>query len=216
MFFADRFEAGRLLAAQLVEYAGDRDAIVLALPRGGVPVGFEISAALHLPLDILVVRKLGVPGQPELALGAIASGGLRVLNQDVVEAFSLSPECIESIAAREEVELERREHEYRGPRPALDPQGCTVIVADDGLATGSSMRAAVQALRLRRPARIIAALPVGSPEACAALSLDVDRLVCLNCPERFQAVGQWFERFDQVADGDVQELLRRSATPLPV
>lgn len=216
MFFADRFEAGRLLAAPLGEYAGDCGAIVLALPRGGVPVGFEIATALRLPLDILVVRKLGVPGQPELALGAIASGGLRVLNQDVVEAFRLSPESIERIAAKEEVELERREREYRGLRPALDPQGRIVIVADDGLATGSSMRAAAQALRLRRPAKIIAALPVGSPEACAALSLDVDSLVCLNCPERFQAVGQWYERFDQIADSDVQQLLRRSAAPLPV
>jgi putative phosphoribosyl transferase len=216
MFFADRFEAGRLLAALLGEYAGDREAIVLALPRGGVPVGFEIAAALRLPLDVLVVRKLGVPGQPELALGAIASGGIRFINQDVVEAFYLSSESIERIAAAEEAELERREREYRGSRLALDPKGRTVILADDGLATGSSMRAAAQALRLRRPAKIIAALPVGSPEACAALSLEVDSLVCLNCPDRFQAVGQWYERFDQVADTDVQQLLRRSADLLPV
>jgi putative phosphoribosyl transferase len=216
MFFADRFEAGRLLAALLGEYAGDREAIVLALPRGGVPVGFEIAAALRLPLDVLVVRKLGVPGQPELALGAIASGGIRFINQDVVEAFCLSSESIERIAAAEEAELERREREYRGSRLALDPKGRTVILADDGLATGSSMRAAAQALRLRRPAKIIAALPVGSPEACAALSLEVDSLVCLNCPDRFQAVGQWYERFDQVADTDVQQLLRRSADLLPV
>jgi len=216
MFFADRFEAGRLLAALLGEYADDREAIVLALPRGGVPVGFEIAAALRLALDVLVVRKLGVPGQPELALGAIASGGIRVINQDVVEAFSLSPESIERIAAAEEAELERREREYRGSRLALDPKGRTVILADDGLATGSSMRAAAQALRLRRPAKIIAALPVGSPEACAALSLDVDSFVCLNRPDRFQAVGQWYERFDQVADTDVQQLLRRSADLLPV
>lgn len=216
MFFADRFEAGRLLAAQLGQYAGDHEAIVLALPRGGVPVGFEIAAALRLPLDILVVRKLGVPGQPELALGAIASGGIRVINQDVVEAFSLSPESIERISAAEEVELQRREREYRGQRPALDPRGRTVILADDGLATGSSMRAAAQALRLRRPAKIIAALPVGSPEACAALALDVDSFVCLNRPDRFQAVGQWYERFDQIADTDVQQLLRRSADLLPV
>ena len=216
MFFADRFEAGRLLAALLGEYADDRETIVLALPRGGVPVGFEIAAALRLALDVLVVRKLGVPGQPELALGAIASGGIRVINQDVVEAFSLSPESIERIAATEEAELERREREYRGSRLALDPKGRTVILADDGLATGSSMRATAQALRLRRPAKIIAALPVGSPEACAALSLDVESFVCLNCPDRFQAVGQWYERFDQVADTDVQQLLRRSADLLPV
>lgn len=205
-----------MLAAQLGEYAGDRDAVVLALPRGGVPVGFEISNALHLPLDILVVRKLGVPGQPELALGAIASGGLRALNQDVVNAFSLSPQAIENIAAREEVELERRERKYRGGRAALDLSGRTIILADDGLATGSSMRAAAQTLRLRRPAMIVAALPVGSPETCAALALDVDRLVCLNQPERFQAVGQWYEKFDQIDDTQVQDLLRRAATPLSV
>jgi putative phosphoribosyl transferase len=216
MFFADRFEAGRLLAAQLGEYASHRDAVVLALPRGGVPVGFEISNALHLPLDILVVRKLGVPGQPELALGAIASGGLRALNQDVVNAFSLSPQAIENIAAKEEVELERRERKYRGDRPALDLRGRTIILADDGLATGSSMRAAAKTLRLRRPAMIVAALPVGSPETCAVLALDVDRLVCLNQPERFQAVGQWYEKFDQIDDSQVQDLLRRAATPLSV
>lgn len=216
MFFADRFEAGRLLAAQLAEYAGDREVIVLALPRGGVPVGYEISRALGLPLDILVVRKLGVPGQPELALGAIASGGLRVLNQDVVEAFPLSPGAIESIAEREGMEVERREQQYRGHRPMLDPEGRTVILTDDGAATGSSMRAAAQTLRLRRPAKIIAALPVGSPETCAALELEVDSLICLNRPERFQAVGQWYERFDQIDDKSVQKLLRNSTAPLTV
>jgi predicted phosphoribosyltransferase len=215
MFFADRFEAGRLLAAQLGEYAGDSEAIVLALPRGGVPVGFEIAKALRLPLDILVVRKLGAPGQSELALGAIASGGLRVLNQDVVQAFAISPSAVEEIAAREEAEIVRREHEYRGDRPPLDLEGRIILLADDGLATGSSMRAAVQTLRLGRPAMIVAALPVGSPETCASLAPEVDRLVCLNQPERFQAVGQWYERFDQVSDREVQDLLRRSSAPQP-
>ena len=206
--FADRFEAGRLLAARLSEFARS-NAIVLALPRGGVPVAFEIASQLHLPLDVFLVRKLGVPGQPELALGAIASGGLRVLNQDVVREFSLSPQAIEAVAAREQVELERREREYRRNRPALDITGRAAILVDDGLATGSSMRAAARALRLRQPSEIVAAVPVAAPEVCAAVALEVDRMVCLEQPERLMAVGQWYRNFNQVTDEEVYRLLAR-------
>ncbi len=208
--FADRFEAGRLLAARLSEFARS-NAIVLALPRGGVPVAFEIASQLHLPLDVFLVRKLGVPGQPELAMGAIASAGLRVLNQDVVREFSLSPQAIEAVAAREQVELERREREYRRNRPALDIAGRAAILVDDGLATGSSMRAAARALRLRQPGEIIAAIPVAAPEVCAAVALEVDRMVCLEQPERLMAVGQWYRNFNQITDEEVYRLLARAS-----
>ena len=206
--FTDRFEAGRLLAARLVEFAL-RDAVVLALPRGGVPAGFEIASRLHLPLDVFVVRKLGVPGLPELALGAIASGGLRVLNENVVREFALSPPAIEAIAAREHIELERRERNYRRSRPALDITGRVVILVDDGLATGSSMRAAARALRLRQPSEIVAAIPVAAPDVCAATAREVDRMVCLEQPERLTAVGQWYRNFHQVTDAEVYRLLAR-------
>jgi predicted phosphoribosyltransferase len=208
--FTDRFEAGRLLAARLSEFARS-NAIVLALPRGGVPVAFEIATRLHLPLDVFLVRKLGVPGQSELALGAIASGGLRVLNEDVVREFALSPQAIEAVAAREQVELERREREYRRNRPAFDITGRAAILVDDGLATGSSMRAAARALRLRQPSEIMAAVPVAAPEVCAAVALEVDRMVCLQKPERLMAVGQWYRNFNQVTDEEVYQLLARAS-----
>ncbi len=208
--FAGRFEAGRMLAARLSEFARS-NAIVLALPRGGVPVAFEIASHLHLPLDVFLVRKLGVPGQPELALGAIASGGLRVLNHEVVREFGLTPQAIDAVAAREQIELERRERDYRKNRPALDVTGRPAILVDDGLATGSSMRAAARALRLRQPSQIIAAVPVAAPEVCAAVALEVDRMVCLEQPERLIAVGQWYRNFHQVTDEEVYELLARSS-----
>ncbi len=209
--FNDRFEAGRLLAARLIEFDRRRDAVVLALPRGGVPVGFEIAGNLHLPLDIFVVRKMGVPGQPELAFGAIASGGVRVFNHDVVQEFALPPETIEAVAAREQLELARREREYRPNRPALAIAGHIVILVDDGLATGSSMRAAARALRLRQPSEIVAAIPVAAPEVCAALAAEVDRIICLEQPARLMAVGQWYRNFDQVTDEQVRQLLKHSS-----
>jgi len=211
MFFADRFEAGRLLAALLGEYADDRETIVLALPRGGVPVGFEIAAALRLALDVLVVRKLGVPGQPELALGAIASGGIRVINQDVVEAFSLSPESIERIAATEEAELERRERAYRGDRAPREVGGRSVFLVDDGLATGYTMRAAVAALRQEHPKRIVVAVPVAARSTCEELDKEADAALCLFTPFEFVAVGQWYRNFAQTSDDEVRALLELAA-----
>lgn len=214
MGFHDRFDAGRLLAAALAEFAHKPDALVLALPRGGVPVGFEIATHLHLPLDVFLVRKLGVPSQPELAFGAIASGGLRVLNHDVVKAFTLSQKLIDAVAAREQIELDRRQREYRQNRPAHSPDGKAVILVDDGLATGSSMRAAARALRLQRPSSIVAAIPVAAPETCVSLASEVDRIVCLEQPENFAAVGQWYSRFEQITDAEVGRLLQRAAAEL--
>ena len=207
--FTTGLRQGRLLAARLLEFDRRPDGIVLALPRGGVPVGFEIAARLHLPLDVFVVRKLGVPGQPELAFGAIASGGVRVLNEEIVREFALSPSVIEAVAAREQIELKRREREYRPNRPTLDISGRFAILVDDGLATGSSMRAAAQALRRRQSSEIVAAIPVAAPEVCSAVAADVDRIVCLRRPERLMAVGQWYRDFAQVTDAEVRQLLDR-------
>lgn len=214
MGFHDRFEAGRLLAAALVEFARKPDALVLALPRGGVPVGFEIARHLHLPLDVFLVRKLGVPSQPELAFGAIASGGMRVLNDDVVKAFALSHDLIDAVAARERIELDRRQREYQQNRPAHSLVGKAVILVDDGLATGSSMRAAARALRLQRPSSIVAAIPVAARETFASLASEVDRMVCLEQPENFAAVGQWYARFEQITDAEVSRILDRAAVEL--
>jgi len=213
--FHDRTQAGRLLAAQLTPYAQRDDVLVLALPRGGVPVAYEVARALDAPLDVYVVRKLGVPGQEELALGAIASGGVRVLNPDVVSALRISEAEIDAITAREQAELERRERLYRGDRalPAVSER--TVILVDDGLATGATMRAAVQALRQLRPRRLVVAVPTGAPETCADLEREVDELICLISPEPFYGVGFWYDHFPQTPDTEVTRLLREAASPRP-
>lgn len=210
--FHDRFDAGRRLADALSHYAERRDAIVLALPRGGVPVAYEVARALRLPLDVFLVRKLGLPSHEELAMGAIATGGVRLLNREVVEAFGVTEEDIARVAAQEQVELERRERRYRGDRPAPDVAGRTVLLVDDGLATGASMRAAVMALRAEGPASVVAAVPVSAPEACDALRDIADDVVCAITPEPFHAVGLWYEDFTQTTDEDVHELLERART----
>lgn len=216
MLFQDRFDAGRFLASKLHAYANRSGAVVLALPRGGVPVGFEVAKILNLPLDVFVVRKLGVPGYEELAMGAIASGGIRVVNEDVVEKAGIPEDIIEAVATEEEQELERRERDYREGRPPLNVQGRTVILVDDGLATGSSMRVAVLALRKKRPAQIVVAVPVGAPAACAEFESEVDETICAITPEPFQSVGQWYRDFSQTSDEEVRDLLRRAASfPTP-
>jgi putative phosphoribosyl transferase len=209
--FADRVEAGRLLAEQLRGYAGRPDVIVLALPRGGLPVAYEIATRLGVPLDIFLVRKLGAPGQPELAMGAIATGGARVLNDDVIRYLSVSPEVIDAVAVAEQIELERREQAYRGDRSTPDLQGKQVILVDDGLATGSSMRAAIGAVRTQSPARIVVAVPVAARETCEELKREVEELICLRTPEPFSAVGLWYEDFSQTSDEEVRDLLQRAA-----
>jgi putative phosphoribosyl transferase len=208
--FHDRADAGRALARALSAYANRPDVIVLALPRGGVPVGFEVARALDAPLDVFLVRKLGVPGQEELAMGAIASGHVRVLNATVVRMLKISRETIDAVAAREQRELERREREYRDGRPPVPVAGRTVILVDDGLATGSSMRAAVQALRQKGPQEIVVAVPVAAAETCEALRREVDDVVCAWTPEPFDAVGLWYDDFSQNTDAEVRELLERA------
>jgi len=196
----------------LTKYANRDDVLVLALPRGGVPVAFEVAHALRAPLDVFIVRKLGVPGQDELAMGAIATGGVRVLNEDVVGALGLSAKVIDAVAAREEKELERREHIYRGARTPPEVRERTVILVDDGLATGSTMRAAVAALRKQRPARIVVAVPVAAPETCEEFKTEVDETVCAATPRMFNGVGRWYEDFSQTSDGEVHELLAQART----
>lgn len=211
MLFKNRRTAGRQLADRLMSHAGVDDAVVLALPRGGVPVGYEVASELGLPLDVFVVRKLGVPSQPELAMGAIASGGVRVLNEEVLRQVYVSHEQLEEIAASEGEELRRRENAYRGGRPPIDLAGKTIIVVDDGLATGSSMLAAVRALKRQRVARVIVAVPVGSSTACRALQAEADQVICLKQPEDFRAVGLWYEDFSQTTDHEVRELLEKAS-----
>ena len=208
--FSDRAEAGRELAAALSQYARREDVVVLALPRGGVPVAFEVARELEVPLDVFVVRKLGLPEQPELAMGAIASGGVRVLSDEVVAAAAVPPETIEEVAAREHEELARRESVYRGGRSALRVEGKTVILVDDGLATGSSMRAAVRALREQRPAQIVVAVPIAPPATCEELRGEADQVVCAYTPEPFVAIGAWYEHFPQVSDGEIRDLLAQA------
>lgn len=208
--FRDRVEAGRVLAEELAQYAGRDDVIVLALPRGGVPVAFEVARALHAPLDVFVVRKLGVPGHEELAMGAIASGGVLVIEPEVLEDLAIPQDVLIDVAAREEQERLRREHEYRGDRPEPEVRGRTVIVVDDGLATGSTMRAAVAALRKLQPARIVVAVPVGARATCAEMSEEADDVVCARSPEPFRAVGEWYIEFPQTADAEVRQLLARA------
>jgi predicted phosphoribosyltransferase len=213
--FRDRAEAGRWLAASLASYGNRADVTVLALPRGGVPVAFEIARVLGAPLDVFVVRKLGVPGQEELAMGAIATGGVRVVNQHVVRQLGIPASAIEQVAAIENRELERRERLYRGERPPLPVRGRTVILVDDGLATGSTMMAAIEALRLQGPARIVIAAGVGSPQACAALSGVADACVCALMPPMLDGVGRWYADFSPTTDTEVQELLKRAAQEQP-
>jgi putative phosphoribosyl transferase len=210
MAFRDRREAGRALALDLQQYAGRSDVVVLALPRGGVPVGYEIAQALHLPLDLLVVRKLGVPGQEELAMGAIASGGIRVLHDAVIQLIGLSEAVIEQVAHEEECELLRREQAYRGDRPPLPIEGRMVVLVDDGLATGSTMRAAIAAIRQRRPARVIVAAPVASQETCEELRNEADEVHCTITPTVLFGVGQWYDSFAQTSDDEVRDLLNRA------
>ena len=212
MIYQDRTDAGKRLATLLTAYANRPDVLVLALPRGGVPVAFEVARALRAPLDIFLVRKLGAPGQKELAMGAIATGGVRVLNEDVVEYLQIPDNVIDEIAADELQELERREHAYRGNRPAPDVRGKTVILVDDGLATGSTMRAAAAALRQQKPARIIVAVPVSAPQTCDEYRMGVDEIVCDVTPEPFHAVGQWYKDFSQTTDEEVSNLLEKAAS----
>ena len=209
--FANRAEAGRLLADKLEKYVGRNDVIVLGLPRGGVPVAYEVAKSLRAPLDVFIVRKLGVPGFEELAAGAIASGGVRVLNEDVLRALPNADEIIESVTAKETAELERREKSYRDDRPAPELRDRVVILVDDGLATGATMRAAVKALRQRGVAKIVVAVPVGPPDTCREFEDEADETICASAPEFFQAVGQYYEDFSQTSDEEVRDLLARSA-----
>lgn len=205
--YVDRRDAGRRLAQRLSAYAHQPDVLVLALPRGGLPVAVEVAHALAAPLDLLVVRKLGLPGQPEYAMGAIASGDVRVLNPQVIQQLAISDSAIELVTRAETRELHRRERLYRGDRPLAPARGRRVIVIDDGMATGASMRAAVHALRGLQPARIVVAVPVATAETCRLLGQDADEVVCGQTPERFRSVGQWYERFEQTTDEEVRRLL---------
>jgi len=213
--FRNRTQAGKELARRLSKFARREDVVVLGLARGGLPVAFEVAQALDAPLDVFVVRKLGVPGHRELAMGAIASGGVRVMNQSVISSLNIPSDQIENVAAQEQRELERREREYRGGADRLDVTGKTTILVDDGLATGASMRAAVQALRQRNPERIVVAVPTAAPSACQDFEKKVDEVVCLITPEPFFGVGAWYEDFSQTTDREVRTLLdeARSATP---
>ena len=211
MHFLNRSDAGRQLASRLRRYAGRDDVVVLALPRGGVPVGFEVARALDAPLDVFLVRKLGLPGHEELAMGAIASGGVRVLNEDVIRACEVGEEEVDAVAAKEQLELLRREREYREGRPFPDVRGRIVILVDDGLATGSSMRAAVAALRRLEPDRVVVAVPVGASDTCASLREVAEEVVCACEPEPFYAVGAWYRDFRQTTDEEVRTLLRQAA-----
>jgi putative phosphoribosyl transferase len=206
----DRVQAGSLLARVLRHYAGREDVLVLALPRGGVPVAFEIVKAIRVPLDLMLVRKLGTPGQEELALGAIAPGGVRVLNPEIVRQVGVTEGEIEEVATRERAELERRQRAYRGDRPEPEVRGQCVILVDDGLATGATMRTAIKALRQRHPARIVVAVPVAPRETIATLRGEVDEVVCLATPAPFWAIGGWYEYFPQTSDTEVKALLARA------
>jgi putative phosphoribosyl transferase len=205
--FKDRRDAGRTLAQKLTPYAGQPDLLILALPRGGVPVAYEVARALNAPLDIFLVRKLGLPGREELAIGAIATGGVRVLNRDIIRTLSIPDEVINFVARREIQELQRREQLYRGDRPALEVRDRTIIIIDDGLATGASMRAAVAGLRAHHPARIVVAVPIAAENVCEAFRTEVDEIICAITPEPFYGVGRWYENFSQITDQEVRILL---------
>jgi predicted phosphoribosyltransferase len=210
--FRDRADAGRRLAAELAGYADDPDVRVLALPRGGVPVAFEVARALHAPLHPFVVRKLGLPGREEYAMGAIASGGVTILSEDIVRRFGVSDAAVERVIAREREELERRERRFADDRPLPDVEGRTVILVDDGLATGASMWAAVEALRRLRPRRLVVAVPVAAGETCEEFRAVADDVVCVATPEPFHAVGLWYDDFSQTGDDEVHDLLERART----
>ncbi|MDQ6770549.1 MAG: phosphoribosyltransferase [Gemmatimonadota bacterium] len=210
--FRDRRDAGRRLAAELSAYADRSDVLVLALPRGGVPVAYEVARALHAPLDVFVVRKLGFPGYEELAMGAIATGGVRVLDEELLRMLEIPPETIERVTAIEKQELERRERQYRGDRPPPDVREHTVILVDDGLATGSTMRAAVTALRREGAKQIVVAVPVAPPDTCTALKTQVDDIVCAVTPEPFRAVGLWYDDFSQTTDEELHDLIESAAS----
>jgi len=210
--FHDRREAGQLLARRLADYKHRDNVVVLALPRGGVPVAYEIALGLEAPLDVYVVRKLGVPWHPELAMGAIAGRGTEVLNGDVIAAYNIPSHVIRTVAERETRELDRRLREYRGTRPALDLRDRTVILVDDGLATGSTMRAAVKAIRREQPQAVIVAVPVAATQTCREFQDEVDEIICLRTPPDFAAVGYWYENFSQTTDAEVRELLSHDTT----
>lgn len=211
--FRDRTDAGRELAARLAHLRGEPGVLVLALPRGGVPIAYEVARALHAPLDVFLVRKLGVPGHEELAMGAIAAGGVRILNPDVVRMARVTEAQIAATAAEEQRELERRDREYRGGRPEPEVRGRVVVLVDDGLATGATMRAAATALRALGPRRLVVAVPVGARETCEAFRGEVDEVVCAFTPEPFYGVGVWYEDFSQTTDAEVRDLLERGAAP---
>ncbi len=213
--FADRREAGKALSTLLAEYRNRPNVVVLALPRGGVPVAFELAEALDVPLDVFVVRKLGMPGHPEFAIGAIASGGVQVLSDDVVRLYAVSDAAIDTIVRREAIELERREREYRRGRPMIELRNAIVILVDDGLATGASMRAAVQAVRAHQPARVVVAVPVGAPQTCEELRDIADEVICARMPQPFSAVGLWYRDFAQTTDDEVRHLLAARAQRAP-
>lgn len=216
MIFADREDAGRQLAAKLMGFSGRRDVLVLGIPRGGVAVAYHVARALNAPLDVFLSRKLGVPGQEELAFGALASGGVRLLDQDLIRELDISKADIERITADVKAELERRERVYRDKRPPLDVAGQIVILVDDGIATGSSMTVAIQTLRQMRPARLVLAVPVAPASTCKRLRDQVDELLCVHMPERFYAIGQFYGDFSQVTDEQVIEILQRAAQIGPV
>lgn len=209
--FADRFAAGRELATKLAKYSGQKDTVVLALPRGGVPIGYEVATRLHLPMDVFIVRKLGIPGYEELAMGALASGGVCVVNEDLLAQLPHAKQLVEKVAVKERAEIERREVEYRDGRPPRVLGSCTVLLVDDGVATGATMRAAVQALRGQNVARIVVAVSVGAPQTCAELGKVADEIVCIIEPESFYAVGQYYRDFSQVTDDEVCQLLAGAA-----
>jgi putative phosphoribosyl transferase len=207
MIFRDRTEAGRRLAKELATYAQRADVVVLGLPRGGIPVAYEVARRLEAPLDVFVVRKLGLPGQEELAIGAIASGGVRVLNEDLLARLRVPRQVVDQVAAQEEVELARRERAYRGPRGVVPVSDRVAILVDDGLATGASMRAAAMALRRLNPVQVVVAVPVGAAETCAEFGAYADEVICAETPEPFWAVGNWYDDFSQTTDEEVRELL---------
>jgi len=213
--FEDRTQAGRLLGQALLQYAGRHDVIVLALPRGGVPVALEVVKAIDAPLDLMLVRKLGTPGQEELAMGAIAAGGVRVLNRDVVDSLGISEKTIDAVARRESQELDRRQRAYRGNRPPPDVAGHCVILIDDGLATGATMRSAITALRQQKPNRVVVAVPVAPFDTIQTLRREADDVVCLATPEPFRAIGCWYRDFPQTSDQEVEEMLAQAWQKTP-
>ncbi|MEB3830896.1 phosphoribosyltransferase [Phormidium sp. CCY1219] len=215
MLFRDRMHAGQVLARKLRQYANRSDVLVLGLPRGGVPVAYEVAREIDAPLDVFLVRKLGVPHHRELAMGAIASGGVRVLNEDVVNSLRVKQKAIDRVAAEEDKELKRREQAYRGNLPPLDLRDRTVILVDDGLATGASMHVAAIAARQQHPAKLIAAVPVGAPETCDRFRMEVDEIICAETPDPFLAVGVWYDNFSQTTDAEVRKLLDRASHQQP-